>query len=280
MIPEPRLADGLAWREAGPSDAPPVLLLHGFPTSSLLWRGFLPALAPPMRAIAPDLFGGGASAAPEDPSTAGQAAAVGRLLDRLGVDRCAIVAHGHGCAIAHAIAATRDVGALVLLDAPDDPIAWPDAIAGADVGLGIVEALRSGLGYPARVPVEIVEAYAAPYVADPERFRRATRALAVPTGVRTAVSPEVPTLLLWGEDDAYVPVADAEAIAEAHPGATLAVLPGCGHFLPEDASEAIVPIVLDYLRGRYLGIVHRHDPGPVEVFLGRRPPAEAERMDT
>jgi hypothetical protein len=69
-------------------------------------------------------------------------------------------------------------------------------------------------------------------------------------------------------------------MAEAIPGATLGVLPGCGHFLPEDASDALVPLVLEYLRGRYLGIVHRHEPGPVEVFLGRRPPAEAERMDT
>ena len=278
MIPEPQVLDGLAWREAGDEDAPPVLLLHGFPTSSLLWRGFLPALAPPMRAIAPDLFGGGASDAQGDPSVAGQAAAVGRLLDRLGIERFAVVAHGHGGAVARALATTRDVPTLVLLDAPDGPIAWPASVDGQDVGLGVVESLRAGLGRPERVPVGIVEAYAAPFVADPERFRRAVGALAAPSGA--APIPDAPALLLWGEDDAYVPVAVAEAIADAHPGATVAVLPGCGHFLPEDAGDAIVPLVLEYLRGRYLGIVHRHEPGPVEVYLGRRPPAEAERMDT
>lgn len=279
MIPEPRILDGLAWRESGDEDAPPVLLLHGFPTSSLLWRGFLPSLAPPMRAIAPDLFGGGASDAQADPSIAGQAAAVARLLDRLGVARFAVVAHGHGGAVARALAAARDVPTLVLLDAPDDPITWHEAVGGEDVGLGVVEVLRAGLGRPERVPVEIVEAYAAPFVADPERFRRAVEALAAPSG-HAPIPDDAPTLLLWGEDDAYVPVEVAEAIAEAHPGATVAVLPGCGHFLPEDASDAIVPLVLEYLRGRYLGIVHRHEPGPVQVFLGRRPPAEAERMDT
>jgi pimeloyl-ACP methyl ester carboxylesterase len=279
VIPEPRILDGLAWREVGEEDAPPVLLLHGFPTSSLLWRGFLPSLAPPMRAIAPDLFGCGASDAQADPSIAGQAEAVGRLLDRLGVERFAVVAHGHGAVVGRALAATRDVPTLVLLDAPDDPIVWPDAVGGADVGLGVVDLLRAGLGRPERVPVEIVETYAAPFVADPDRFRRAIGALAEPSGA-VAPTTDAPTLLLWGEDDAYVPVSVAEAIADAHPGATVAVLPGCGHFLPEDASDAIVPLVLEYLRGRYLGIVHRHEPGPVQVYLGRRPPAEAERMDT
>ena len=61
---------------------------------------------------------------------------------------------------------------------------------------------------------------------------------------------------------------------------TLAVLPGCSHFLPDDAADTVVPLVVEWLRGRYLGTPHRHADGPVEVFLGRRPPPEAERMDT
>lgn len=280
MIPDPNVVDGLlAWRELGDADAPPVLMLHGFPTSSLLWRGFMPALAPPMRVIAPDLFGGGASAAQDDPSVSGQTEAVRRLLEHLGIGRLAIVAHGHGAAVARELALTCDVAALVLLDAPDGPVGWPSATYGDDVGLGVVELLRAGLGHPERLPVEIVEAYAQPFVMDPSRFTRAIAALApAPPAVVSQDDPA--TLLLWGEDDAFVPVEAAERQAEPLPGATLAVLPGCGHFLPEDASETLVPIVLEYLRGRYLGIVHSHEPGPIQVFLGRRPPAEAERMDT
>lgn len=279
MIPEPNVVDGLAWRELGDADAPPVLLLHGFPTSSLLWRGFMPALAPPMRVIAPDLFGGGASAAQEDPSVSGQTSAVRHLMEHLDIGRFAIVAHGHGAAVARELALTCDVAVLVLLDAPDGPVHWPPAVHGDDVGLGVVEVLRAGLGHPERVPVEIVEAYAKPFVSDPERFARAVAALA-PAPPSSAMPSDPPTLLLWGEDDAFVPVEAAERQAEPVPGATLAVLPGCGHLLPEDASETLVPIVLEYLRGRYLGIIHSHEPGPIQVFLGRRPPAEAERMDT
>lgn len=280
MIPEPLIEDGIAWRELGDPDAPPVLLLHGFPTSSLLWRGFMPALAPPMRAIAPDLFGGGASAAQDDPSVSGQAEMVRRLLSRLGVGRIAIVAHGHGAAVAREIAASVDVAAMVLMDAPDSSVGWPRAAYSDDVGLGVVELLRAGLGRPERVPVEVVEEYARPFVADPSRFSRALEALAPAPASADAATFGIPTLFLWGEDDALVGVDSAERQTDPLPGATLAVLPGCGHFLPEDASETIAPIVLEYLRGRYLGIVHSHDPGPIQVFLGRRPPAEAERMDT
>ncbi len=61
-----RTQDGIAYREAGPEDGPPVLLLHGFPESSYMWRDLLPALAGAgCRAIAPDFPGYGDS--PADP---------------------------------------------------------------------------------------------------------------------------------------------------------------------------------------------------------------------
>ena len=46
----------LPHRAGGPADAPAVVLLHGFPASSLLWRSLEPALVPAMRWVAPDLF--------------------------------------------------------------------------------------------------------------------------------------------------------------------------------------------------------------------------------
>src|SRR5579862_7274158 len=60
-------ADGVTvfYREAGPSDAPVVLLLHGFPTSSFQFRELIPRLADRYRVIAPDLPGFGFSEVPE-----------------------------------------------------------------------------------------------------------------------------------------------------------------------------------------------------------------------
>lgn len=239
---------------AGPADAPAVLLLHGFPTSSLLWRSLQPALVPAMRSVAPDLFRSpGADVGSETD-------AMVALLDDLSVASCAIVGHGHGAAVARRLATRIDVRALVLIDDAEEAVPFPTDVD--DVPRAFADLFMEGLGHPERLPVEVLEAYAAPFVADPP-----------------AVA-DVPTLLLWGEDDPYAPVDAAERLADAIPGSTLAVLPGCSHFLPDDAPDTVVPLVVEWLRGRYLGLTHRHESGPVEVFLGRRPPPEAERMDT
>ena len=60
-------ADGVTvfYREAGPQDAPVVLLLHGFPTSSFQYRELIPRLADRYRVIAPDLPGFGFTEVPE-----------------------------------------------------------------------------------------------------------------------------------------------------------------------------------------------------------------------
>src|ERR687894_744135 len=60
------LAAGLSYREAGPADGPVALMLHGFPESSFMWTGVMPAVADAgWRAVAPDLAGFGDS--PPDP---------------------------------------------------------------------------------------------------------------------------------------------------------------------------------------------------------------------
>ena len=56
--------------------------------------------------------------------------------------------------------------------------------------------------------------------------------------------------------------------------AVLALLPGCGHFLLEDAADTVVPLIFQWLRRMYLGVPHGHEEGPVTVQLGRRPPED------
>ena len=64
-------ADGvkLFYREAGPQDAPVMLLLHGFPSSSHMFRDLIPLLATRYRVIAPDLPGFGFTEVPAEPSS-------------------------------------------------------------------------------------------------------------------------------------------------------------------------------------------------------------------
>lgn len=86
---------------------------------------------------------------------------------------------------------------------------------------------------------------------------------------------EVPTLLVWGEEDRVVPVAEAERLQDRIPTAALAVLPGCGHLVTEDAAPTVATLLVEFLRSRHLGARHSHGPaGPVMLSLERRPPRE------
>ncbi|MDH3738101.1 MAG: alpha/beta hydrolase, partial [Alphaproteobacteria bacterium] len=97
--------DGLNifYREAGPKDAPALLLLHGFPTSSHMFRDLMPALANTYRVIAPDLPGFGFSDAPDRAEYAYTFETLANVIDRftetIVVDRFAIYVFDYGAPI-------------------------------------------------------------------------------------------------------------------------------------------------------------------------------------
>lgn len=100
-------------------------------------------------------------------------------------------------------------------------------------------------------------------------------------GDEALASLDLPALLLWGEDDDVVPVSIAEELNDAIPTSTLGLLPGCGHQLTDEAAATIAPIILEYLRARYLKVPHGHGDGHdaghahegvVRIQLERRPP--------
>ncbi|SCL36522.1 Pimeloyl-ACP methyl ester carboxylesterase [Micromonospora rhizosphaerae] len=93
----------LFYREAGPADGPAIVLLHGFPTSSFMFRNLIPALADRYRVIAPDHLGFGLSAAPSveefDYTFDALADLTAGLLDRVGVGRYAMYVQDYGAPI-------------------------------------------------------------------------------------------------------------------------------------------------------------------------------------
>ncbi|MFG1343429.1 alpha/beta hydrolase [Xanthobacter autotrophicus DSM 431] len=105
--------DGLDifYREAGPADAPVLLLLHGFPSSSHMFRDLIPALADRYRIIAPDYPGFGYSSAPAPEAFAygfdALADVVEKLIDRLGIARYALYMQDYGGPVGFRIAARR-----------------------------------------------------------------------------------------------------------------------------------------------------------------------------
>ena len=99
----------IAYREAGRADAPAIVLLHGFPTSSHQYRNLIPALADKYRVIAPDYPGFGQSAAPERSGYKYTFDAFAKLVDglteKLGVSRYALYVMDYGAPVGFRIAA-------------------------------------------------------------------------------------------------------------------------------------------------------------------------------
>jgi pimeloyl-ACP methyl ester carboxylesterase len=277
----------LAFVDEGDPDSPPVLLVHGDLTSSFLWRHLVPMLAPWMRAIAPDLLGHGDSGPADegDLTVAGQTAAVRGLLDGLGIERFAAIGHAGGGGIAQRLAVEGRVDTLVLIDTAAlgswprgmvDPNAPGDAVAVKD---GVLRLFDRAMSRRERLSEAELAEYLRPFDGKDgvSAFARASasaegRTLEDPTAGLEDL--EIPTLVLWGEDDAFLEPVLAERLGEVLPWATVALLPGCGHLLLEDAPETVAPLIFQFLRTRYLKIEHRHEEGPVSVYLGRRPPGE------
>ena len=281
----------LAYVDVG--EGPVVLLLHDFPQSSYVWRGLAPLLASRFRVIAPDLLGTGDS---DEPATAelslrAQAGYVGELLDALAVERCAVLGHGFGGGVAQLLALDgARVDAMVLLDTIAFD-AWPSAAIRQTqltphededemvVHSEIREAFRVGMRNPERMTDADLAEYLRPF-SGPDgaaaffRFVHALDGDGLAGRDDDLEKLEIPVLIFWGEDDAFISAAVAERLNAAIPTSTLGLLPGGGHFLVDDAIETIGPMIHEYLRARYLGTPHGHaDPtGAVMIQLERRPP--------
>jgi pimeloyl-ACP methyl ester carboxylesterase len=96
------------YREAGPKDAPAILLLHGFPTSSHMFRDLIPALADRYHVVAPDLPGFGFSDAPDSKQFRYTfdhlADLIGRFVATIGLGRYAIYVFDYGAPVGFRLA--------------------------------------------------------------------------------------------------------------------------------------------------------------------------------
>jgi 2-hydroxymuconate-semialdehyde hydrolase len=265
-------------------DGPAVVLLHGFPAHADLWRNLAPLLAPRFRVVAPDLLGYGRSEKPEaaDLSIAAQARYVRELLEKLGVDEFAVVGHGFGGGIAQLLALEGGVRTVVLLDSVAFD-KWEPAGVVADLATdgvaataalaerAVREAFTRGMGHPDRLLPDEMELFIQPWRDDPSALLRAVRALdgkGLAGAARRIGEQSIPVLVLWGEDDPWLPPSLAQLLQDEIGDAAVALLPGCSHFVLEDAPDTVAPIVFEFLRIRYLGERHGHAPAPTPVELG------------
>ncbi|WP_329621022.1 alpha/beta hydrolase [Streptomyces sp. NBC_01255] len=273
----------IAYREAGPADAPVLLLLHGFPTSSHMFRDLIPLLADDYRLIAPDHLGFGRSAAPSaadfDYTFAELAALTDEFTQTLGLDRYALYIQDYGSPIGLRLA-----------------LAHPERVTAIISQNG--NAYDEGLGAEAWAPVLALIENRTPETEEPVRGIRSLDGIkwqyetGVPAEYRDLLSPDawhhdatlmaregqdeiqlgliadygsnfalypafqeyfrtsrVPLLAVWGEGDQVFVPAGAEAFRRDLPDAEIHLLP-TGHFALETHAPAIAGLIGDFLKRR------------------------------
>lgn len=265
---EPAFVDagGVRVRYVRKGNGPSVVLIHGFASSMYTWKDVLPILAAGHDVIAIDLPGFGGSDIPRPLAGASYPAVVLAAMDRLGIERAALVGNSLGGSVAVAVAAENPqrVTALVLVDsagfnfdAAERPwmlrlIAAPGVAAVVErlpVRRRLVEAgLKQVFFRDDLVTAERVDEYAAPMMR-PGATRAAAELLTSqgPPFAAAAARVRAPTLVVWGREDTWIPVAHAERFTSAIPGSKAVILDACGHVPQEEKPADLVALVASFL---------------------------------
>ena len=257
----------LAYRELG--SGPPVLLIHGWPTSSFLWRGVMPAIARSNRVLALDLpgFGGSDKPAAASYDFAFFEQAIDGFLDELGIDAVGIAGHDLGGPVtAHwVLSRPQRVTSLALLNTLVYP-EFSEAVAAfihaaSTPGIreqltspaGLEAAMRLGVADESKVTDEVIAGVCEPFDSDESRSALAAAGIGLePEGftwiAERIASFNAPVRLIYGAQDRILPDI-AETMARLRrdlPQAVVTELPDCGHFLQEEAPEEIGELLAEF----------------------------------
>jgi pimeloyl-ACP methyl ester carboxylesterase len=252
-------------------EGPPVVLVHGTPTRSYLWRDIVPALAKRRSVYVYDLLGYGESEKGEgqDVSIPAQARLLKELVRAWGLEEPAIAGHDIGAGIVLRAQLLEGVhfsrvailDALVLgpkLAAPRSSTwhvrehseayeAMPNHLFGAFFSAYLGET-NSDLGR------EAFEAYLEPWWGEEGRRAFIRQALQVEVWHTGEIEPmlasvEVPVLVVWGEKDGWLDPSLASRLREEIPGSELKLIQEGGHFVQEDAPEEIAKVLAGFFSG-------------------------------
>jgi pimeloyl-ACP methyl ester carboxylesterase len=256
----------LAYLEAGSAGREPVVLLHGYPANHRSWRHQIPALAQTHHVLAPDLLGWGDSerplSLPFDYDT--EVDRLGRTLDALGLARVNLFAHDYGgfVSLGFAQRCPDRVQRLAILNSRAQGTFVPRWYTTFGL-VGLAGRTPGVRDLAARLPFGATNRRGmAPLVkhriVDPELLNNYTGWMDERDGARWLLHffadysvrqrPELrdglrtigcPTAVIWGRNDAYLPVAIAEELAKEIPAAELTMIDDGGHFIMEERPSVV-----------------------------------------
>jgi len=267
---------GIFYREAGPRDAPTIVLLHGFPSSSREFDSLIPLLATRYHLIAPDYPGFGQSDAPPPASYRYSfdhlARTTSALLDQLGIRHYSLYLHDYGAPVGYRMILAHPERLLVLIvqngnayreglgpkwatiaDYWAAPAEHPEVV---DAFLSF-EATKqrhlAGTRHPERYDPDSWTDEAAHLARPGQRAIQAallydyrTNVAAYPVWQAWLRTHRPPTLVAWGANDPSFVAAGAEAYRRDLPDAEIHLL-DAGHFALDEATDQIAQLILDLL---------------------------------
>ena len=249
----------------------PIVLVHGIPTSSFLWRDMIEELSTHGRVIALDLPGFGFSDPPQDGDygISNYARVLERFLEALSIEKAILVCHDLGgpISLTYALRHPDKYERLIILDTflHRDLPPWPLSMKLAKIRpigemffwIGGKSIFRSGLeeGVVDKTIISegIVKRY---YMPDgtPDKLNRSMLGTLridylkdlefIEKNLKTIKKP---TLILWGAKDKYLPISLGDRIHKDIAGSRMERIPNCGHFIQEDQPELATKIIVAFL---------------------------------
>ena len=254
----------------------PVVLIHGTPSSSLIWRNILPSLVNAgYRAHLYDLLGFGLSERPWDPnidtSVTAQVPILEHLLQAWGLNCAHIIAHdiGGGVAQQFSLKAPDRVRSLTLIDTVSFD-SWPSKRTRTQMQAGLERLskaaemdhrnhfrawLHSAVEHKDRLANSAMETYL-DFISGPigqasffqHQVRHYDSKHTLEVAPRYGELGNIPVQLIWGADDAWQDPHWAHKLNRAIPNSQLHIVENCGHFAMEDAPEQVSQLLISFLK--------------------------------
>lgn len=253
----------------------PVVLIHGTPSSSYIWRNVVPELVDNgQRVHIFDLLGYGLSERPWDPavdtSVSGQVPILKKLIAHWGLDHAHVVAHDIGGAVAQrfCIFHPQNVKSLTLVDTVSFD-SWPSERTKEQMKRGLDALIKrpdeehrehfrdwilSTVHNQDRIRAESLETFV-DYISGPvgqgsffqHQVSHYDHAHTSELNDRIGELGKMPVQIIWGENDAWQVIDWAYRLHAAIPGSLLHVLPGCGHFAMEDQPGRVAELLTAFI---------------------------------
>ncbi len=252
--------DGVALHYKQEGLGRPLIFLHGLPTSSHVWRNITPALTYGNTIYSLDLMGFGQSEKPQNVSYSIETyvTQLTKFLENFHLENPILVGHDLGGVIAtlYTIRNPGKVRKLVMMNAPLYPESSPFHISLLRTKLVgefftgdwfLKRILQNSVGTPGVMNDTLIESYVKPYIDDPgarTALLKCVREFDLRPTLEKEITPglgkiQTPTLILWGADDPYVPLAYSKKLKDDVPQAELQVILRTAHLEMEERPEDV-----------------------------------------